>query len=163
MADDQQSIEEQVARMVLEDTDALAKKVHEISGQPYRVPNLTPDQELWAHAYEDTTVDVEQLRAAGMPESEIADHRFPLRAKLRAQAGLTYREQQRYSDRMAERYLAAQAAGRQPKPPERGPQTLTGSPLVPPQSPAPPATELMEPAAVPDPTQPPPPGGLSNG
>lgn len=122
---DEQSIEEMTARMIIEDIDPLSRKVHEISGQPYGIPNLTPDQALWAFNYEDTTVDPDQLRAAGMGEAEIGDHRFPLRPKIRPQADLSYQGQQRWTDHMVERSMRAQEAGRQPKAPAHGPNSLT--------------------------------------
>lgn len=117
--DDDMSIEEQVARLVVSDTDTLARKVKEMGGTSYGTSNLTPDAELWAWTHRDDTIDENQLRAAGMPESEINTHLYPLQSKLMAQAGRTFDDQKRYHDRMWERAYRAQAAGRTPKPPAR--------------------------------------------
>lgn len=113
------TIEEQAARMLVSDTDGLARRVQEMRGRPYGVANLTPDQEMWAWTYADQTIDENQLRAAGMPQSEINAHKYPLRSKLMDQAGRTFEEQRKYHDRMESRRLRAEAAGRVPKPPER--------------------------------------------
>jgi hypothetical protein len=113
------TIEEEVARLVASDTDGLARRVSEMRGRPYGVANLTPDQEMWAWTFTDMTVDEHQLRAAGMPESEVNVHKFPLRSKLMDQAGRTFEDQARYHNRMEERRLRAEAKGHLPKPPER--------------------------------------------
>ncbi len=117
--DQELSIEEQVARMIASDVDPLARRVQEMGGRSYGVSNLSPDQELWAWTQTDTTIDENQLRAAGMPQSEINAHRYPLRSKLMEQAGRTFNEQRAYHDRLEERRLNAEAKGRMPKPPER--------------------------------------------
>ena len=113
------SIEEQVARMIASDIDPLARRVQSMGGRSYGVSNLTPDQELWAWTQADTTIDENQLRAAGMPQSEINAHKYPLRSKLMEQAGRTFNEQRAYHDRLEERRLNAEMKGRVPKPPAR--------------------------------------------
>lgn len=113
------SVEEIAARMIVSDTDGLARRVKEMGGSPFGVTHLTPEQEMWAWTHPDDTIDEMQLRAAGMPESEINAHKFPLRPKLMDQSGRTFDEQKKYHDRMEERRLRAEAAGRVPKPPAR--------------------------------------------
>lgn len=113
------SLEEQAARLVASDTDALAKRVAEMSGTSYSLSHLTPNTELWSWNFRDPDVDENQLIAAGMPPSEREAHLYPLRSKLKDQAGRTYDAQAQYETRMRERAMRAEAAGRVPKPPER--------------------------------------------
>jgi hypothetical protein len=117
--DSEMPLEEQVARMAVSDDDTLARRVAEMRGTPFGTNHLTPDQELWSWTFEDTTINADQLRMAGMPESEINAHRYPLQSKLMEQAGRSFEEQRRYHDRMWERAYRAQSAGRTPKPPTR--------------------------------------------
>lgn len=119
MADQEMSIEERTARLIADGLPDMVRMIHRMSARPYGVVKLTPDRELWAFGFHDDTVDVEQLRAQGLPEAEIADHYFPLRPKLREQAGLAFDEQRAYTDKLAERYLRAQETGRFIKPPDR--------------------------------------------
>jgi hypothetical protein len=113
------TLEEEVARLVASDTDGLARRVSEMRGRPYGVANLTPDQEMWAWTFADATINADELRMKGMPESEVNVHKYPLRSKLMDQAGRTFADQKRYHDRMEERRLRAEAKGHLPKPPER--------------------------------------------
>lgn len=106
-------------RMVVSDTDPLAKRVKEMSGRPYGLVNLTPNRELWAALHEDDTINVDELRAAGMPDSEIVMHRFPLLSHLMGQAGRSYDDQAKEATRLVERAMRARDAGRTPKPPQR--------------------------------------------
>mgnify|MGYP006935477228 CR=1 FL=1 len=117
--DDSITLEEEVARLIASDTDGLARRVKEMSGRPFGVAHLTPDQELFAWRFRDNTIDENQLRAAGMPQSEINAHLYPLRSKLMDQAGRTFDEQRKYHDRMTERDMRAAEKGHIPKPPER--------------------------------------------
>ena len=117
--DENMTLEEQVARRAYSNLEGLTRRVKEISGEPYGVPHLTPDQELWAWTFEDAKIHVDQMRAAGMTDPEIAAHRFPLRPKLMDQAGNTFNAQRKYAQRMEERRLRAAEAGRVPAPPPR--------------------------------------------
>lgn len=117
--DDSMSVEEQAARLVVSDTDGLARRVRDMGGSSFGVPHLTPDQELWAWTHPDDTIDEQDLIARGMAPSEAASHKYPLQAKLMEQAGRTFDEQAKYAQRMHERMLRAQEAGRVPKPPPR--------------------------------------------
>ena len=119
MEDDSTSLEQMAARLVAEDIKGMAKTIKGLSGTPYGVHNLTPRNELWAWGYEDDTIDVDQLRAAGIPDPEIAAKRYPLQKHLMEQAGLTTKEQHAYADRLTERYLRARDAGALPPPPKR--------------------------------------------
>lgn len=113
------SAEERAALMLLEDLKTFPKMVNDMSGTPYGVRYLTPDQELWSFGYEDTSIDIDGLRAQGKKDVEIGELRYPLRRHLMEQGGVTEQEQHRHLDRIGERYLKAQAAGRILKPPPR--------------------------------------------
>jgi hypothetical protein len=117
--DPEQPVEEQAARMVASDFDGLARRVKELSGRPYGVTSLTPDQELWAATFEDETVDVPTLLASGMSPAEVVDRRFPNIPALREQAGRTFDEQNKYMTRIVERVMKAREQGRVLKPPPR--------------------------------------------
>jgi hypothetical protein len=119
MTDQEMSTEERAARMLVDDLPDLAKRLHESEPTPAGLSGLSPDRELWAWMLPDPTVDVEGLRARGVPDPEIADSYFPLRKRLRQQAGLTYAEQQAYADRMQQRAMKAAERGSFGKPPER--------------------------------------------
>lgn len=155
--DPEQTIEEQAARIALSDMDGLARKAREMRGQPFGLPHLTPDQELWAWTHYDDTVDHHALLAQGLPPSEVAAKKFPLQQRMMEQAGTSFDEQNAYAQRMTARALSAYQSGRLPKPPARGPQTLAGRPMTPPvasqQPAAPPALPaLPAPPVAPDPT-----------
>jgi hypothetical protein len=117
--DPDMSTEEMAARMVVSDTDRLARRVSDMSGRSFGLTSLTPDRELWAWNHRDDTQDEDYLRSIGMPQSEINAHVYPLRPQLMSQAGRSFEEQRAYHDRMEERRLRAEAAGRTPKPPQR--------------------------------------------
>lgn len=117
--DPSQSIEEQAARMVVAETDGLAKRVRDLGGTSYGLTSLTPDQERWAWEFQDESVDVPTLLASGMSRAEVAARRFPLQQRLMEQAGRTFDEQRKYAERMVERTLKAREAGRSATPPPR--------------------------------------------
>ena len=78
MEEDGTSLEEMAATMVAEDIRGMAKTIKGLSGTPYGVHHLTPRSELWAWGYEDDTIDVDGMRASGIPDPEIAARRYPL-------------------------------------------------------------------------------------
>lgn len=119
MPDQTKTIETMAAEMVAEDIGSMAQTIKNLSGTPYGVHNLSPRNELWAWGYEDDTVDVDGLRASGIPDAEIAARRFPLQAHLMQQAGITQKEQHAYAERVTERWLRARDAGQLPAPPRR--------------------------------------------
>lgn len=119
MADTEQTTQEMAARMIANDIQGMAKTIRNISGTPYGVAKLTPNDELWAWGYQDNTIDVDGLRAQGVSDPEIASQRFPLQKHLMEQAGLTTQEQHAYADRMTQRWMRARDAGTLPTAPSR--------------------------------------------
>lgn len=142
--DQTQTPEDQAARIALSDMDGLAKMAHEMRGQPYGIPHLTPDQELWAWMHHDESIDHNALLAQGLTPSEVAAKKFPLQAHLMEQAGTSFDDQNAYAQRMTARAMKAYQAGRMPKPPARGPQSLNPQPA-----------HLAQPQAAPPMAQPP--------
>lgn len=149
----QQTEEEQAARIALSDMDGLAKKAHEMRGQPFNMPNLTPEQALWAWMYTDDSVDHNALLAQGLKPSEVADRKFPFQRMLMEQAGTSFDEQNAYAQHETARAMRAYQTGRVPKPPARGPQNLSdlAPPIAAPGQPAAPQPQAPQPPA--DPTQ----------
>ena len=119
MPEQKVSVEEMAARELAEDIPKLAKKIVDSSPQPYGVPDVTRDEELWAWNQVDDTIDVDGLRAQGVPEIDIAMQLFPLRKRLVEQGGADFKEQTRYAERMAARAELAMAAGKMGKRPAR--------------------------------------------
>lgn len=116
------SVEQRAALLLVEDLKRLPKAIAEINGNPPGVQHLTPDHELWAWNFRDETIrpeDIPIMRERGKSDVEIANAVFPLRRRLVEQGGVTYEEQEKQANRLAERAIRAQQRGHVPKPPPK--------------------------------------------
>lgn len=98
--------DERVARQLIGDMTKQAYAIADSQEPRYGTKALSPEQELRYWMAEDPMVDIEALRAQGVPETAIAAQRFPFRVPMMRGGGraLSLAKQVGYVERLNKRY-----------------------------------------------------------
>ena len=103
MAQDQ-SIDERIARAILDNKDHLAEIVAAGKGQSYNMEKIGPQDELHWWNWADQSIDADAELAAGAMPIDVAMRKYPMRLRLVRSGGrVKLKDQIDYAKKMAER------------------------------------------------------------